>query len=124
MGAAMSLTVGLSNERRLAGIASLSGWLLMRRTFKAVSTYRIPTSRGVALLCFSVEIRAVAVADRVHKQEERMFMFALDGRTTHAVITHGAPDPLRADFSAFLDFMPMLMHDYLYIHSSTCPIRI
>jgi Predicted esterase len=36
-GAAMSLLTGLTDERRVAGIAVLSGWLPLRNRFKAVS---------------------------------------------------------------------------------------
>jgi poly(3-hydroxybutyrate) depolymerase len=36
-GATMSLLTGLTGERKLAGIAVLSGWLPLRNKFKAVS---------------------------------------------------------------------------------------
>jgi poly(3-hydroxybutyrate) depolymerase len=36
-GGAMSLLTGLSNERKLAGVAVLSGWLPLKDKFKAVS---------------------------------------------------------------------------------------
>lgn len=36
-GAAMSILTGLTNERRLAGVVALSGWLLLRHKFKSVS---------------------------------------------------------------------------------------
>lgn len=35
-GAAMSLLTGLTGERKLAGVAVLSGWLPLRQKFKAV----------------------------------------------------------------------------------------
>jgi len=37
-GAAMSLLTGLTGERKLAGIAALSGWLLLRHKFKAMAS--------------------------------------------------------------------------------------
>jgi lysophospholipase-1 len=36
-GGAMSLLAGLSSERKLGGVAVLSGWLPLKRKFKAVS---------------------------------------------------------------------------------------
>lgn len=36
-GGAMSLLTGLTTERRLGGIAVMSGWLPLRNKFKAVS---------------------------------------------------------------------------------------
>lgn len=38
-GAAMSLLTGLTGERKLAGIAALSGWLPLRSKFKAVGLF-------------------------------------------------------------------------------------
>lgn len=38
-GAAMSLLTGLTGERKLAGVAVLSGWLPLRQKFKAVRAY-------------------------------------------------------------------------------------
>lgn len=38
-GGAMSLLTGLTNERKLGGIAVLSGWLPLRKTFKAVRLF-------------------------------------------------------------------------------------
>ena len=35
-GAAMSLLTGLTSERKLGGIVSLSGWIPLRQKFKAV----------------------------------------------------------------------------------------
>lgn len=37
-GAAMSLLTGITSERRLSGIAVLSGWLAIRNKAKAVSS--------------------------------------------------------------------------------------
>jgi predicted esterase len=41
-GAAMSLLVGLSSERKLAGIAALSGWMPLRGKIKAVGHHAVP----------------------------------------------------------------------------------
>lgn len=38
-GGAMSLLTGLSNERKLAGVAVLSGWLPLKDKFKGVSSH-------------------------------------------------------------------------------------
>jgi len=40
-GGAMCLLVGLSSERKLAGIAVLSGWLPLRHKIKAVGCYPV-----------------------------------------------------------------------------------
>jgi len=37
-GAAMSILTGLTNERKLAGIVALSGWVVLRHKFKAMSS--------------------------------------------------------------------------------------
>ncbi len=40
-GAAMGLLCGLTNERQLGGVVSLSGWLVLRNKIKAVSMHRL-----------------------------------------------------------------------------------
>jgi predicted esterase len=40
-GAAMSLLTGLTSERKLGGIVSLSGWAVLRNKLKAVGGIRI-----------------------------------------------------------------------------------
>ena len=40
-GAATSILTGLTNERKLAGIVALSGWVVLRNKFKAVSELRV-----------------------------------------------------------------------------------
>lgn len=40
-GAAMSLLCGLINERKLGGVVSLSGWLVLKSKIKAVSGHCI-----------------------------------------------------------------------------------
>ena len=40
-GAAMSLLCGLTNERKLGGVVSLSGWLVLRSKIKAVSEHHL-----------------------------------------------------------------------------------
>ena len=40
-GAAMSLLCGLTSERKLGGVVSLSGWLVLRSKIKAVSERRL-----------------------------------------------------------------------------------
>ena len=40
-GAAMSLLCGLTSERKLGGVVSLSGWLVLRNKIKAVSEHRL-----------------------------------------------------------------------------------
>lgn len=40
-GGAMSLLCGLTNERKLGGVVSLSGWLVLSSKIKAVSEHRL-----------------------------------------------------------------------------------
>ena len=41
-GAAISVLTGLTNDRKLAGVACLSGWILLRRKLKTVSRFSCP----------------------------------------------------------------------------------
>jgi predicted esterase len=49
-GAAMSLLTGLTAERKLAGLAILSGWLPLRTSFKSVSSSLLVP---ISFFCFS-----------------------------------------------------------------------
>lgn len=54
-GGAMSLFTGLTGERKLAGVVSLSGWLPLRNKIKSVSTFpKLHSSMSVTIThCYS-----------------------------------------------------------------------
>lgn len=51
-GATMSLLTGLTGERKLAGIAALSGWIPLRNKFKSVSRVRLNSRKFLPLTEF------------------------------------------------------------------------
>lgn len=51
-GGAMSLLTGLTTERRLGGIAVMSGWLPLRNKFKAVSGQNAVVAHVVRIFAY------------------------------------------------------------------------
>ena|SRR5579863_9015625 len=66
-GAAMSILTGLTSERKLAGVVSLSGWVALRNKLKAVGrlhVYRIPSDTSTLDVCSSCDVATHLLGSR------------------------------------------------------------